>query len=76
MVNCKNSYYSSDSAVPPTSTNGEDPVRLSENAPAAKDTVSWQESLDKDLPGMPSAVYIGRSSQITGETETTKVSLY
>lgn len=64
---------SSDSAVPPTSTNGEDPVRLSENAPAAKDTVSWQESLDKDLPGMPSAVYIGRSSQITGETETTKV---
>jgi len=64
---------SSDSVVPPTPTNGHDPVRLSENAPPAKDTVSWQESLDKDLPGMPSAVYIGRSSQINGQTETTKV---
>ena len=62
--------------MPPSTTNGQDPVRLSENAPAAKDTASWQENLDKDLPGVPSAVYIGRSSQTNGQTETTKVSQY
>ena len=68
-------YFSSDSTVPP-SNSVQEPERLSESAPAAKDTVSWQEGLDKDLPGIPSAVYVGRSSHVDDQTGNTKVSLH
>ena len=66
---------SGSSTLPPSSSEGQEPERLSEDAPAAKDTTSWQEGLDKDLPGMPAPIYIGRSQMDSqhSEKETTKV---
>ena len=48
---------------------------MSEDAPAAKDTPSWQEGLDKSLPEVPSPVYIGGSLNMGGPQSgtTTKV---
>lgn len=68
------SQSGSSNTQPPPET-GAEPVRLPEDAPAAKDTDSWQESLDKNLPGIPSPVYIGNSRKggQTSGTETTKV---
>ena len=52
-----------------------EPIRLPENALAAKDTSSWQESLDTNLTGLPTPVYIGSSqTNSISQNQTTKVS--
>ena len=52
-----------------------EPTRLPENAPAAKDTSSWQEHLDTNLAGLPTPVYIGSSqTNSTSQNQTTQVS--
>jgi len=51
-----------------------EPTRLPENAPAAKDTSSWQENLDTNLAGLPTPVYIGSSqTNSTSQNQTTQV---
>ena len=44
-------------------------MRLAEDALAAKDTSSWQEGLERPLPGLPSPLYIARSSQLGAQEE-------
>ena len=52
-----------------------EPTRLPENAPAAKDTSSWQEHLDTNLAGLPTPVYIGSSqTNSISQNQTTQVS--
>ena len=53
----------------PPPVDGENPVRLEENALAAKDTPSWQKGLETQLPGLPSPLYIARSSQLGAQEE-------
>jgi len=54
--------------------NDKQPIRLPDDALPAKDTASWQEGLDKKLPGIATANYIAKSTQTSSsEKETTKV---
>merc|ERR1712179_267040 len=66
--------HSNESSDPP-SIHSQKAIRLPDDALPAKDSVSWQEGLDKTLPGIPSANYISKSAStnITPEKETTKV---
>lgn len=55
--------------------NDKQPIRLPDDALPAKDTASWQEGLDKKLPGIATANYIAKSTHTSSsEKETTKVS--
>jgi len=54
--------------------NDKQPIRLPDDALPAKDTASWQEGLDKKLPGIATANYIAKSTHTSSsEKETTKV---
>ena len=67
-------YFSNDCSVPPQ-INNQQPTRLSDDAVPAKDTESWQAGLDQNLPGIPSANYITKSTNDASEnvTKVTKI---
>jgi len=57
-----------------STNNDKQPIRLPDDALPAKDTASWQEGLDKKLPGIATANYIAKSTHTSSsEKETTKV---